>query len=70
MHNHTLGWTSDNGCNVFAVGWLIIGTLLFTPGGGIDDGYLKLSKRKAKKEESEFAQLLAIIVSVIDRDTE
>lgn len=66
MHNHTLGWTSDNGCNVFAVGWLTIASILFTPGGGLDG--VQFLTDKDRREEQEFLALLIAVVSVIERD--
>jgi len=66
MHNHTLGWTSDNGPNVFAVGWLTIATILFTPGGGLDDDIYLTDDRR--REEQDFLTLLIAVVSVIERD--
>ena len=65
-HLHTLGWTSDNGCNVFALGWLTIASILFTPGGGLDDSPLPLDKRS--REEQEFLALLIMVVSVIEQE--
>lgn len=69
MHNHTLGWTSDNGCNNFAVGWLTIASIIFTPGGGIsDDVFLTESQRRRRQNEQAFLAILIAAVQQIERD--
>ena len=64
MHNHTLGWTSDNGCNLFALGWLALIVVTFTPGGGLDEGLYA----KDSNEESEFIQLLTAFITFIENE--
>jgi len=62
-HLHTLGWTGDNGPNLFAVGWLALVTIEFTQGAGLDEfPMVEVSRR----EEEEFMQLLLMFITVID----
>jgi hypothetical protein len=69
MHNHTLGWTSNDGCNVFALGWLLVTpTGGFQPGGGIDDDLIPRRNRRKAIREAEELQLLMFIVAVIDQE--
>lgn len=61
MHNHTLGWTSDNGCNVFALGWLALLTVEIV-GSGIEDA----SFTRKDTQDEDFIQLLMLFIAMIE----
>ena len=67
MHNHTLGWTSDNGCNVFALGWLSLLTITYEAGGGLDSQ--PIAKRKGvNSDESDLKDLLVMFLSLTEME--
>lgn len=69
MNQFDFGWTSDDGPNVFALGWLRRIVVSFTPGGGIDDGMLRL-KRLRRKTQRNVRNLMNLITLVVIADQE
>ena len=67
MHNHTLGWTSDNGCNLFALGWLSLLTINIESGGGLD-GRPIARKKGVSSDESDIKDLLVMFLSLTEME--
>lgn len=68
-NTQALGWSSKDGCNTFAIGWLQVRDM----GGALSvdddaDVMRRVQRRRQLKRETEELQMLIFIVSVIDNE--
>ena len=58
MYNFDLGWTSNDGCNVFALGWLSRIVTTLNVGAGLDDAMISVRRARKKRTQQNIKNLL------------